>query len=264
MTTEAQHLSTTMANGVLTVTFDRPAAYNAMTFAMYEALYDACERADADEDVRVMVLRGAGGKAFVAGTDIPELEAFVREHGGVDYEARLERVVDRLERVRVPVLAAVDGVAAGGGLVLVAASDLCVCTTRSRFGAPMARTLGNCLSVRNLRRMERAIGARRAKALLLTADLVDADEAQRAGLVHDVTTPEAFEPAVARLADKLRSRAPLTLEVSKAASRALAERTPAALAEQDRAWLRRCYGSDDFLEGVRSFQEKRDPAWRGE
>ena len=184
---------TETSGAVLTVTFNRPSAYNAMTFDMYDALYEACVQADINDEIRVMVLRGSGGKAFVAGTDIPQLEQYTNTHGGLAYETHFERVVSRLESVNVPVVAAVNGVAAGAGVVFVLTADLCICTTGSRFGAPIAHTLGNCLSVRNCERLAQAIGIRRAKAVLLTADLIDAEQARQAGLVNEVVALEDFD-----------------------------------------------------------------------
>ena len=131
------------------VTFNRPEAHNAMTFEMYEALFSHCERADADDDVRVLVLRGAGDKAFVAGTDIRQFTEFSSPADGLRYEATIDRIVGRLETVRTPTIALVDGFAMGSGLALAAACDLRVCTPAARFGLPIARTVGNCLSMEN-------------------------------------------------------------------------------------------------------------------
>ena len=143
------------------ITFNRPEAHNAMTFAMYEELFALCERADADDDVRVVVLRGAGGKAFVAGTDIRQFAEFSSGEDGSRYEADIDRVVGRLEAVRKPTIALVDGFAMGSGLALAAACDLRVCTPDARFGMPIARTVGNCLSMENYARLAALIGEAR-------------------------------------------------------------------------------------------------------
>ena len=115
---------TELRGPALWITFDRPEAHNAMTFAMYEALFEACERADADDDVRAVVLRGAGGKAFVAGTDIAQFAAFESGEDGLRYEAEIDRIVGRLEAVGKPTVALVDGFAMGSGLALSATCDL--------------------------------------------------------------------------------------------------------------------------------------------
>src|SRR5262249_3450045 len=129
-----------------TLTFNRPEARNAMTWAMYEALVDACDRVDRDDGVRVFVLRGAGGQAFVAGTDIAHFQNFTDRDDGLKYEERLDGVLDRLERVAKPTIAQVEGVAAGGGCAIALACDLRVANPEASFGIPIARTLGNCLS----------------------------------------------------------------------------------------------------------------------
>jgi enoyl-CoA hydratase/carnithine racemase len=254
---------TEIKDAVLTVTFNRPAAYNAMTFEMYDALYKACVQADANDAVRVMVLRGAGDNAFVAGTDIPQLEQYVKKNGGVEYETRLERVVARLESVTVPVIAAVDGVAAGAGVVFVLAADLCICTASSCFGAPIARTLGNCLSIRNCERLVQAIGVRRAKALLLTADLINAEEAFQAGLVREVVKHQDFEKSLYNLTNKVSNNAPLSLYATKKALQLLRRQPAHTLTDANNDLVSKCYKSTDFLEGLRSFQEKRKPNWTG-
>src|ERR1700752_5229515 len=133
-------------NHVLTVTFNRPAQRNAMTWTMYEALDDACDRADSDGDIRVMVLRGADGSAFIAGTDISQFAQFSTGQDGVDYERRVTAVLDRLQAVTLPTVASIDGYCVGGGLGIACAGDLRVATPRAKFGVPIARTLGNCVS----------------------------------------------------------------------------------------------------------------------
>lgn len=253
-------LETQVDQATMTVIFNRPEAHNAMTFRMYEDLHAACEQVDADPSIRVLVLRGAGGKAFVAGTDIPQLEQFTTEQGGLEYEQLVERVVARLERVRVPVIAAVEGVAAGAGVILAVAADLCVCTSESRFGAPVARTLGNCLSVKNCARLERVIGVRHAKAILFSAEMVAAQEAFRVGLVNDVVEPHEFDMRLHKLTKQLVQNAPLSLYAFKEAYRLLGQVTPE---KNDAELIGLCYGSADFREGLRAFQEKRRPNWSG-
>src|SRR5712671_2222801 len=153
---------------IATLTFNRPEARNAMTWEMYEALVAACERVDSDAAIRVLILRGAGGKAFVAGTDIAQFQNFKNREDGLKYEERLDHVLDRLERVAKPTIAQVEGVAAGGGCAIAMTCDLRVATPEASFGIPIARTLGNCLSGASYSRLLDAIGPSRAKDLMFT------------------------------------------------------------------------------------------------
>jgi enoyl-CoA hydratase/carnithine racemase len=244
---------------IATVTFNRPAARNAMTWDMYEGLVKACERIDADETIRVAVLRGAGDKAFVAGTDITQFRDFSTAEDGLAYERRIEEVIARLESVRVPTIAAVRGYAVGGGLGLAAACDMRVCTPDAKFGLPIARTLGNCVSMRTYARLADLAGSGRALHLIYTASFMPAAEALAAGLVTEVVPEEEFDSRLHQLCDQLSSHAPLTMWASKQALRRLRD---SRLPDGDDL-IATCYGSDDFHEGVRAFVEKRSPRWRG-
>ena len=242
-----------------TITFNRPEARNAMTWDMYEGLVKACERIDADGSVRVAVLRGAGGKAFVAGTDIKQFLDFSTAEDGLAYERRIEHVLDRLERVRVPTIAAVQGYAVGGGLGLAAACDMRICTPGAKFGLPIARTLGNCVSMRIYARLADLVGSARALHLIYTASFLPSADALAAGLVTEVVAEENLDARLLELCDQLGSHAPLTMWASKEALRRMRDsRLP-----DGEDLIATCYGSEDFREGVRAFAEKRPPRWRG-
>jgi enoyl-CoA hydratase len=240
------------------ITFDRPDARNALDFEMYEKLIEAIDRLDAAVGVRVAVLRGAGG-TFIAGTDIAQFTSFTTEEQGVHYEQQLERVVARVERASVPTLAVVEGFAAGGGLAIAAACDLRVCSPDARFGAPIARTVGNCLSVANLVRLVSHLGPSRTKAMLLLAEFLSAEDARAAGFVFEVVPSDALEARVQAICAKLATHAPITMQVTREALR----RISAALRPDDEDLIRRAYGSRDFREGVAAFLEKRPPRWEG-
>ncbi len=252
-------LSVSLTDGVLQVVFDRPQARNAMTFQMYEELHDACARADADEAVRVMVLRGAGGH-FVAGTDIAQFASFRTGQDGIDYEARITRVVDRLEDLAVPTVAVVRGACVGGGLALASACDLRVAARSARFGVPIARTLGNCLSMGNYSRLVDMLGPSRTKYMLMTASLISAEEMKTAGYVHEIVEPDKIEARTYELAEQIATYAPITLYVTKEAIRRIAEQRVGTGGED---LVELTYGSDDFREGVSAFLEKRKPNWTG-
>ena len=232
------------------LTFDRPDAHNAMTFAMYEELFACCERADGDDSVRVVVLRGAGGKAFVAGTDIRQFLDFSSGDDGVAYEATIDRVVGRLERVGKPTIALVDGFAMGSGLALAAACDLRVCTPAARFGVPIARTVGNCLSMENYARLAALLGEARAKDLVLRARTVEADEALAIGLATEVVEAGAAEAHVEALCERLAGHAAVTMRVTKEALRRL------RVVPDGDDLVREAYGSEEFRRRVRAFLER--------
>ena len=212
---------------MLTVLFNRPEARNAMTFAMYDGLEEACARADADDSVRVMVLRGAGGRAFVAGTDISQFSTFTSGEDGIAYEERISRVVNRLEDVAVPTVAAIEGPCVGGGLALAAACDLRVATESSRFGVPIARTLGNCLSMNSYSLLVHHLGPGRTLDMLLRARLLSAADAHAAGFVGEVVPDGELEPALSALLDVLLEPRPAEHEGGRPGGRPAAAGEPA-------------------------------------
>ena len=245
---------------IVTLTFNRPEARNALTWAMYERLHQTCEEVDADDSVRVLVLRGAGGKAFVAGTDISQFKAFQTAEDGIQYEKDGERRIGRLERVRKPVIAQIEGYAVGGGFGIAAAADLRIATPDAKFGAPIARTLGNCLSMEAYSRFLDLLGPSRLKELIFTARLLSAEEAHAAGFVQEIVPADQIGARVGALAEQIASHAPITLWVTKEAVRRIQEQRRARGGED---LIATTYASADFREGVRAFLEKRTPRWTG-
>jgi enoyl-CoA hydratase/carnithine racemase len=259
-TSSAEHVIVERDGAIVAVTFNRPEARNAMTWAMYQRLYEVCEEVDADDAVRVLMLKGAGGKAFVAGTDIAQFLTFEGGADGLRYERDADKYMDRLARVRKPVIAQVEGFAVGGGLGIAAGADLRIATPDARFGAPIARTLGNCLSMRAYARYLDLFGASRLKELIFTARLFTADEALAAGFVHEIVPADRIAARVRELAQTVASHAPITLWVTKEAIRRIQDKR--ALPDGDDL-VAQTYGSADFREGVRSFVDKRPPRWTG-
>ena len=245
-----------------TLTFNRPEARNAMTWDMYQALVDACDRVDAEATIRVLILRGAGGKAFVAGTDISQFQSFHDREDGIRYEERLDHVLDRLERVSKATIAQVEGVAAGGGCAIALVCDLRVATPESTFGIPIARTLGNCLSGATYSRLVDLLGPGRVKDLLFTGRFAGADEAHAMGLVNRLAAASDIGRIVRDLALQIAANAPLTIHATKEMiRRLLAQRRLSAGVDRD--LVERCYTSADFREGVTAFIAKRPPKWTG-
>ncbi len=242
------------------LTFNRPEARNAMTWSMYDALAEACERVDGDDQIRVFVLR-ATGDAFVSGTDISQFAGFSADDG-LAYERKMEQIIDRLERVSAATIAQVQGAAVGGGCLLALACDLRVCTPAARFGVPVARTLGNCLSAANYARLLDLIGPARTKDLLFTARLIDAAEADALGLITRLVDATVIDAVVAELAESIADRAPLTIRATKEALRRIGRaRRPDDVESDD--LLTACYASSDFREGVAAFLAKRLPRFTG-
>ncbi|GBU19484.1 MULTISPECIES: enoyl-CoA hydratase/isomerase family protein [Methylobacterium] len=248
------------ASGIARITLNRPQARNALTFGMYQGLIDLCGRIEADPAVKALVIAGAGAKAFAAGTDIAQFRSFKTPEDALGYERFMDRVLGTLERLRVPTVAAVAGACTGGGAAIAAACDLRIATEDVRFGFPIARTLGNCLSQGNLRRLSGLIGQARVRDILFTARLVGASEALAIGLVGEVVadTP-ALEARATELATLLASHAPLTLRATKEGLRRLQEGDEGAGEDL----ILSCYMSEDFREGMEAFLAKRPPEWKG-
>ncbi len=256
----SSNVSFDINGSVAIVSLQRPEARNALTWEMYDAVVEACDKAEANPGVRVLIIRGSGG-AFAAGTDIQQFKDFADGQAGIDYERRLDAVIDRIERVSIATIAEVDGVAAGGGCAIAMACDLRICSDRARFGVPVSRTLGNCLSMANTARMVDLIGPALTRELLLTGRLVDANEALAGGLATVVVPASDVQQETAKVAAELSTRARSTIAATKAMMIRLRDhrRPPAGLADDI---ISACYGSEEFREDVRAFLGGRRPEWK--
>ena len=243
------------------VTFNRPQARNALTFAMYDRLAEICAEVGRDGTIRAMILTGAGEKAFAAGTDISQFRAFRTEADPIAYEQRIDRVLGALEACPVPTIAALNGATTGGGAGIALCCDLRLAEPGTRIGFPVARTLGNTLSVSNITRLVSLLGPARTKEMIFTARLLGAEEAKAVGLVSEVVPDAAsLMPRALELARLVASHAPLTLRATKEAVRRVKERI---VPEETRDILLSCYMSEDFREGMEAFLGKRPPVWKG-
>lgn len=257
-------LFTTEAPGVARIVLNRPQARNALTFGMYQGLIDLCARIEADETIKAVIITGAGEKAFAAGTDIAQFRSFSSAQDALDYERFMDRVLGALERLRVPTIAAVAGACTGGGAAIAAACDLRIATRDARFGFPIARTLGNCLSLGNLQRLSGLIGPARVKDMIFTARLIGGAEALAIGLVGEMVEDAAsLGERATELATLVAGHAPLTLRATKEGLRRLqaADETVGERPGDD--LIRMCYTSADFREGMEAFLAKRAPHWTG-
>src|SRR3954451_20626282 len=249
-------------DGIARLTFNRPQARNALTFAMYEQMAAICEAVNNDRSIKAMILTGAGDKAFASGTDINQFRAFKTPQDALDYEGRIDRVLGTLEQCRIPTIAAIAGACTGGGAGIAACCDMRIATGTARFGFPIARTLGNCLSMSNISRLAALIGPAHAKEIIFTARLVEAPEAKALGLVNEVVEDvPALQKRADELAKLIAGHAPLTLRATKEALRRLQRRLTR---EEGQDLILMCYMSQDFREGMDAFLNKRQPQWAGE
>jgi enoyl-CoA hydratase len=247
-------------DGIGRITFNRPQARNSLTFNMYERLAAICAKAGQDRSLKVLILTGAGDKAFAAGTDINQFRAFKTPQDAIDYETRIDQVLGTIEQCPVPTIAAINGACAGGGAGIAACCDLRIGTRTAKFGFPIARTLGNCLSMSNLGRLSALIGAARLKEIIFTARLIEADEAAALGLLNEVVADiPALEQRAEELARLVASHAPLTLRSTKQALHRMQPKV-----SEDEELILMCYQSRDFREGMDAFLSKRQPQWTGE
>jgi enoyl-CoA hydratase/carnithine racemase len=233
---------------IASLTFNRPEAMNALTWEMYDALAHACDRVDFDRASRVFIVKGHGGKAFAAGTDISQFTSLTTGEDAIAYERRLDAVVARLE-----------GVAAA---TIAFACDLRVCTPNARFGVPIARTLGNCLSAANCARMLDLVGPTLLKDLLFTGRFMDAAEASRLGLITRMAEPAGVDQATSELAALIVANAPLTIQATKETVRRIEVGRRIDQAAIDDLIVS-CYTSGDFRNAVIAFLDKRPPSFTG-
>src|SRR5271154_3779984 len=219
-------------DGIARLTFNRPQARNALTFAMYEQMAAICETVNADRSIKAMILTGTGDKAFASGTDISQFRAFKTSQDALDYESRIDRVLGALEAVRVPTIAAIAGACTGGGAGIAACCDI-------RIGTETART----------------------KDLIFKARLVEAPEAFALGLLNEVVPDVAtLQRRADETAKLVASHAPITLEVTKEAVRRI-RRTLSRDEGED--LILKAYMSEDFREGMDAFLNKRAPNFKG-
>ena len=244
-------------DGITTITLNRPELRNALTFDMYNGIAEFCQ--SPAEGTRAIVFRGAGESAFAAGTDIKQFRDFDDPQNFIDYESRIDEVLDAIETCRVPTIAAVAGACTGGGAMIAAVCDLRIACKDLKFGFPIARTLGNTLSSRSLSRLAAIIGPARTRDIIFTSRLIEIEEAENIGLISQVfENSETLFLEARKLAESLLDRAPLTLYATKILQHRLLK---GDLDDEDMVLM--CYQSDDFKHGLESFLAKKKPQWQG-
>ncbi len=255
---ENQDLLLECDDEIVTVILNRPDARNALTFDMYSGLAEIC--AAPPEGAKAIIGRGAGDKAFAAGTDIRQFRQFKTPEDAINYEQQIDRVLDTIATCPVPTISAISGACTGGGAMIAAVCDLRVCDSSLKFGFPIARTLGNTLSARSLARLSILFGAARVREIIFTSRLIGANEAKQVGIVSEVLdSPSDLFSRAADLARQLTTQAPLTLRATKVLQHRLLKQSV-----EDHDMLLLCYQSKDFKHGLEAFLDKRKPEWMGE
>lgn len=238
------------------VTFNNPAARNALTWPMYEELKKICDSLAKNPCIRVVIFRGAGDKAFVSGSDIQQFVDLKKDEA---YEVAVDHIFSSLQQLPMPTIAMIEGLAVGSGLLMATACDFRISTPDARFGIPVAKTLGNCLSPSNLSWIAAHLGVPTVKKMLLTAELVKAPELLESGFLYQTAEAADIESATNTLAQKLVALAPITQKASKLTlARLLQNNLPDCT-----DLMRETYNSQDFREGVNAFLEGRSPKWSG-
>ena len=260
---EDQRILTRRDGAVAHIVFNNPARHNAMSLAMWQGLSDHLVAFGNDDDVRVVVLSGAGGRAFVSGADISEFET---RRGTPEAVAEYNRISEAAEAAvgafAKPIIAMIDGYCLGGGVGIATGCDMRICSDTSRFGIPAAR-LGLGYAFAGIAKLAALVGPANVAEIFMTGERFDAATAARMGLVNRVVPSDRLAEAVDTLAQQIACNAPLTLAALKAALAELAK--PESIRDTARVdrMVRDCYASDDYAEGRAAFAERRPPVFRG-
>jgi len=233
-----------VSDDVATLTFNRPDARNALTFEMYDSVAAVADDLQKpSNEIKALIVTGAGDKAFAAGTDI----------------SRLDKVLATFESIPIPTIAAINGACTGGGAAIAACCDLRIASESLKFGFPIARTLGNCLSASNISRLVSLLGSARTRDIIFTSRLIRSQEALAIGLVSEIS--DNVIGRANELAEQMKGHAPLTLAATKETMRRLRESSSDVDCDD---LIISCYTSRDFKEGLEAFFAKRQPDWQGQ
>lgn len=258
----AGRLVVTMEGAIAHIRFDNPAAYNALTHQMWLDLRDACRTIAEDRAIRVVTFRGTGGKAFISGTDIAGFADFRSGQDGIDYERGIDECMAAVDAIPATTIAIVEGWAVGGGLNISSACDFRLATPDARFGSPIGRTIGNCLSASSLARIAGALGVQIAKRMVLLGEIVPAADLLDSGFLLQVVEAAELDAAVSHLCRRAAENAPLTTRATKETIRRMGH---ANLPDVDDL-IEQVYGSADFRRGVEAFlaRTRKLPHWTGD
>lgn len=241
--------------------FNNPERRNAVSLDMWEAIPPALAKFEADPEVRVIVLTGAGDRAFVSGADISQFEKQRSGEGAVKrYEEIGEAAQAKLADCEKPVIAMIRGYCLGGGLNIANTCDLRIAAEDARFGIPAAK-MGLGYRASSMKKLVDTVGAPFAREIMITARQFNAAEAKAMGLVHKVVPVAELEKTVREYTDLIAANAPLTIRAAKRIIREVSKKDYDAAACD--AWVKECFASADYAEGRRAFMEKRKPQFRG-
>jgi len=252
-------VSLEIRGNVAHITFDHVAARNAMTVGMYQSLKSICLELIQNSSVRVAILRGAGGKSFVSGSDIAQFATFKDGQDGVRYEEGIDDYLGPLATLPIPTIAVIDGMAVGGGLAIASCCDFRISTPDAKFGVPIARTLGNCLSAGNVAWLVAHLNVNIVKRMLLLAEMISAPELLKQGYLLATYEQDQLGHQAENLAERLSKLAPITQKSSKLVlARLIKNNLPDC-----NDLISETYGSNDFKNGVAAFLKGQPPVWTG-
>jgi len=248
-------------SGIATITFNRPKALNALNNTLLSEFDQALDEIAGDESIRAIVLTGAGEKAFIAGADITELATFNTLQAKTFSQAG-HKVINRLQALPIPVIAAVNGYALGGGTETALACDFIYASTNAMFGLPEI-SLGLIPGFGGTQRLPRLIGRNRAKEMIFTGKMISAEEAEKIGLVNRVCRPEVLMEEVLKTAQSIANRGKVSLRAAKEAVNAGVDTDLVTGCRIEIDAFAICMASEDAREGTRAFLEKRPPQFKG-
>jgi enoyl-CoA hydratase len=252
-------VSLEIRGNVAHITFDHVAARNAMTVGMYQRLKLICLELAINPAVRVAIFRGAGGKSFVSGSDIAQFASFIDGQDGVRYEQGIDDFLNPLATLPIPTIAVIDGMAVGGGLAIASCCDFRISTHDAKFGVPIARTLGNCLSAGNVAWLVAHLNVNIVKRMLLLAEMISAPELLKQGYLLATYEQDQLGHEADNLAERLSKLAPITQKSSKLVlARLIKNNLPNC-----NDLISETYGSNDFQSGVAAFLKGQPPVWTG-
>lgn len=262
---DSDHILLNKHENVATVTFNRPDQRNAISYEMWQTISSIMRDSDEDNEVRCIVFRGAGGKAFSAGADIKDFDEHRYDSkSAAIYAEAFEGALEIIENCSKPTVSAIQGFCVGGGLELAAATDIRIVAESSKFGVPVAK-LGLTAGWDELRRMISVAGVAAVKYMLLSGRIIEIDDAERFGIVTSRVSDEDFNGAVDDLARQIADGAPLAARDHKIMIGRLAKNPDtASLTDEEFALQFRVFDSADFREGVRAFKQKRRAEFIGE